>query len=336
MRRTLYILSALVVLLLVPVGCIEDDFPEKSAADDPVGKSPVVLPADSLASICLSAYVSPQCDTVGDRQASLTRAGTSIQSTQFDNGESFYAYFATAGVRIGNVVGDNTTYTTDGSGNTTPATQPYFPAAVTSVDVHAYYPSTVTNATASFSVQQDQTSTTNYKLSDLMYATCAATRSAGDPTGSGTLTFSHRMVKIIVSATADINKGVNTITDIRIVGGHRTVNIITPLSCTLGTTTSDANTTSSYITAYTGGSSATANCAALVVPETSFTGEFLQVVTDMGTATYSLSSKELTSGSVYTFNITVNAAAIGITTAITTWGDGGTTILVNDGTDALN
>ena len=333
MRRTLYILSALVVLLLVPVGCIEDDFPEKPAVDDPV--PPVVLPADSLASIILTASVSPQGGMEGSATASFTRAGTSIQSTQFDNGESFYAYFSTAGVRIGNVDGDNTTYTTDGSGNATPATQPYFPAAVTSVDVHAYYPSTVTNATASFSVQQDQTSTTNYKLSDLMYATCAATRSAGDPTGSGTLTFTHRMAKIIVSAS--VGAGVNTITDVRIVGGHRTVDISTPLSCTLGSTLTDANTTGDYITAYTGGSSGSASCAALVVPEAGgFTGEFLQVITDMGTATYSLSSKVLASGSAYTFNITVSAAAIGVTTAITTWTDGGTATLVNSGTESLS
>ena len=159
-----------------------------------------------------------------------------------------------------------------------------------------------------------------------MYATCAATRSAGAATGSGSLTFSHRMAKIIVSAT--VGAGVNTITDVRIVGGHRTINISTPQTCTLGTTLTDANTTSDYITAYTGGSTGSASCAALVVPEAGgFTGEFLQIITDMGTATYSLSSKVLDSGSAYTFNITVSAAAIGLTTTITTWTNGGTTTL---------
>ena len=233
------------------------------------------------------------------------------------------------------MVGNNTTYTTDGSGNAAPATQPYFPAAVTSVDVHAYYPSSVTNSTTSFSVLQNQTSTANYKSSDLMYASCAATRSAGAATGSGSLTFSHRMAKIIVSAA--VGAGVNTITDVRIVGGHRTIDISTPQTCALGTTLSDANTTSDYITVYTGGSSGSASCAALVVPEAGgFTGEFLQIITDMGTATYSLSSKVLASGSAYTFNITVSAAAIGLTTTITTWTNGGTTTLVNSGTETLS
>ena len=233
------------------------------------------------------------------------------------------------------MVGNNTTYTTDGSGNAAPATQPYFPAAVTSVDVHAYYPSSVTNSTTSFSVLQNQTSTANYKSSDLMYASCAATRSAGAATGSGSLTFSHRMAKIIVSAA--VGAGVNTITDVRIVGGHRTVDISTPQTCALGTTLTDANSTSDYITAYTGGSSGSASCAALVVPEAGgFTGEFLQIITDMGTATYSLSSKVLASGSAYTFNITVSAAAIGLTTTITTWTNGGTTTLVNSGTETLS
>ena len=318
-----YILSVVTGLLLVPVGCIEDDL----SGTSPDGGGSV----GEFAPIRLSASVVPQ----GGTEASLTRAVTSIQSTQFDNGETFYAYFATAGVRIGNVVGNNTTYTTDGSGNAAPATQPYFPAAVTSVDVHAYYPSSVTNSTTSFSVLQNQTSTANYKSSDLMYASCAATRSAGAATGSGSLTFSHRMAKIIVSAT--VGAGVNTITDVRIVGGHRTINISTPQTCTLGTTLTDANTTSDYITAYTGGSTGSASCAALVVPEAGgFTGEFLQIITDMGTATYSLSSKVLASGSAYTFNITVSAAAIGLTTTITTWTNGGTTTLVNSGTETLS
>lgn len=327
MRRMFYILSVVTGLLLVPVGCIEDDLSGAPHTGDP--------DTGELAAVRLTAIVSPQDESQGGSEASITRAGTSIQSTQFDNGETFYAYFATAGVRIGNVVGNNTTYTTDGSGNAAPATQPYFPAAVTSVDVHAYYPSSVTNSTTSFSVLQNQTSTANYKLSDLMYATCAATRSAGAATGSGSLTFSHRMAKIIVSAA--VGAGVNTITDVRIVGGHRTINISTPQTCTLGTTLTDANSTSDYITAYTGGSSGSASCAVLVVPEAGgFTGEFLQIITDMGTATYSLASKVLDSGSAYTFNITVSAAAIGLTTTITTWTNGGTTTLVNSGTETLS
>ena len=126
MRRMFYILSVVTGLLLVPVGCIEDDL----SGTSPDGGGSV----GEFAPIRLSASVVPQ----GGTEASLTRAVTSIQSTQFDNGETFYAYFATAGVRIGNVVGNNTTYTTDGSGNAAPATQPYFPAAVTSVDVHAW------------------------------------------------------------------------------------------------------------------------------------------------------------------------------------------------------
>lgn len=327
MRRMFYILSVVTGLLLLPVGCIEDDLSGAPHTGDP--------DTGELAAVRLTAIVSPQDESQGGSEASITRAGTSIQSTQFDNGETFYAYFATAGVRIGNVVGNNTTYTTDGSGNAAPATQPYFPAAVTSVDVHAYYPSSVTNSTTSFSVLQNQTSTANYKSSDLMYASCAATRSAGAATGSGSLTFSHRMAKIIVSAA--VGAGVNTITDVRIVGGHRTINISTPQTCTLGTTLTDANTTSDYITAYTGGSTGSASCAALVVPEAGgFTGEFLQIITDMGTATYSLSSKVLASGSAYTFNITVSAAAIGLTTTITTWTNGGTTTLVNSGTETLS
>lgn len=337
MRKKKFIYSALVGLLLLATGCINDDLPTTPSNDGGVEEGPQ-QPRPALARIWLATSVAMQGDMLGfvqeNPEAGFTRAGTAIQSTQFDSGEHFYAYFPN-GVRIGTTDGNHVTFSTDGS--TTPATaqQLYFPAAVTNVPVHAYYPSAVTNTTSSFSVAADQTADANYKTSDLMYAYGEATRNPGDAQGSGTLTFYHRMAKIIVSATANTSKGVSTITDIRIVGGHRTIDIATPQTCTLGTTLTDANTTSDYISVYTGGTSATAERAALVVPET-ITGAFLQVVTNMGTATYSLDNKTFASGSSYTFNITISAASIGITTAITNWDNGGTETLVNDGTEALN
>lgn len=314
-------------------GCIYDDLPSASSSTGDAGKQGP--PSAGMAAISLITSVASQGGEQANLETASTRAGTTIQSSQFDNGETFYAYFP-ADATINYVAAPvNTTYTTDGSGGATPAIQPYFSAGITSVTVHAYYPSSVTETTSSFSVASDQTGTTNYKASDLMYATCTATRSAGDFEGYGSLVFNHRMVKIIVLATANTSKGVNTITDVRIIGGHRTIDITTPLTCTLGTTLSDANSTGDYISVYTGGASATASCAALIVPET-VTGQFLQVITDMGSAYYSLDGKVFASGSAYTFDITISAADINLTTEITNWGDGGTTTLVNNGTEALN
>ena len=176
MRKKKFIYSALVGLLLLATGCINDDLPTTPSNDGGVEEGPQPKPA--LARIWLATSVAMQGDMLGfvqeNPEAGFTRAGTAIQSTQFDSGEHFYAYFPN-GVRIGTTDGNHVTFSTDGS--TTPATaqQLYFPAAVTNVPVHAYYPSSVTNSTTSFSVLQNQTSTANYKSSDLMYASCMPT-----------------------------------------------------------------------------------------------------------------------------------------------------------------
>lgn len=289
----------LAVVALTMTGCQADVFNEHQ------GEVPIALTA-----------------TV--QEGDVTRAGTDVQSTQFANQEKFYAYFPT-GVKVGSTTSaSSTTYTANGSGGATPATQPYFNADVSSATVHAYYPyvsgKQVTNSTTSFSVEQDQTSDANYNKSDLMYATTTVQKSS--PTAS--LTFTHKMSKILV--TANIGAGITNIQGIRIIGGSRNIDISTPLSCTLGTTLSNANSTSSYITMYSGTSTSAVSCAALIPPQT-INGNFLQIVTNAGTATYSLSSKQFETGKSYQLTITVNAAAVGTTTSITGWtGTGNVTV----------
>ena len=254
------------------------------------------------------------------------RAGTAVQSAQFDNNETFYVYFPT-NVTVGSTTtGSNTTYTTtNASGNTTPTTQPYFNAGATSAAVHAYYPSTVTNSTNSFSVLKDQTGDGNYKASDLMYANIASLEKSG-ATVTGNLTFSHRMSKIIADVTA--GTGVSVIKKVRIIGGYRTIDISTPLTCTLSTAAGDlrdavSDTEGGCVKMYENATGANnVQCAALLPPQT-INGAFLRVETDLGSVTYSLASKALASANSYTFNITVNAAAIGTEVAITGWTDNG-------------
>ena len=254
------------------------------------------------------------------------RAGTAVQSTQFDANQSFYVYFPT-NVTVGSATtASNTTYkTSDASGNTTPTTQPYFNAGATSAVVHAYYPSMVTNSTNSFSVLKDQTGDGNYKASDLMYANIASLEKSG-ATVTGNLTFSHRMSKIIADVTA--GTGVNVINKVRIIGGYRTIAISTPLTCTLSTAAGDlsgavSDTEGGCVKMYENATGAShVQCAALLPPQT-INGAFLRVDTDKGSVIYSLASKALASANSYTFNITVNAAAIGSTVAITGWTDNG-------------
>jgi len=282
-----------VFTLLLMAGCTEDTL------DEGRGQVPISLTA------------TVECDS----DAVYTRAGTGVLNS-FANGDAIKVYFP-SDVRVGSTTSaSSTTYSYNGS-SWSPATQPYFNAGTSSCTVHAYYPSSHTNSTSSFSVQQDQSGDANYKSSDLMYATTNITKS--NPSGS--LTFAHRMAKIIVNATA--GAGVRTITDVRIIGGYCTINISTPLSCTLGTTLSNALSTSSYITMYSGGSSGSASCAAMIPPQ-SISGSLLQVVTNQGTATYSLpSSKSFESGKSYQLDLTVNATAVGTTTTITGWTESG-------------
>ena len=278
-----------VFTLLLMAGCTEDTL------DEGRGQVPISLTA------------TVECDS----DAVYTRAGTGVLNS-FANGDAIKVYFP-ENVRIGSATSaSSTTYSYSGS-SWSPATQPYFNAGTSSCTVHAYYPSSHTNSTSSFSVQQDQSGDANYKSSDLMYATATITKSSP----SGSLTFAHRMAKIIVNATAGAD--VSTITGVRIIGGYCTINISTPQSCTLGTTLSNALSTSSYITMYSGGSSGSASCAAMIPPQ-SISGSFLQVVTNQGTATYSLpSSKSFESGKSYQLDLTVNATAVGTTSSISAW-----------------
>ena len=270
-----YLLLATLVLLVA--GCRAEELPQKEAG------VPVVLTA-----------------RVGGED--ITRAGTAVQSTQFAAGETFRVH-----IPAGTSASSTTFTTSDGSGNTTcTGTQPYFNPGISSCQLHAYYPATVNQATTSFSVRQAQQSDGGYKESDLMYASATVTKSG--PVATGSLTFTHRMVKIVL--TVQPGSGVAAIQAIRIVGGMRTINIVTPLSCTLGTTLSDALSSDNAITLWTGTSTGSVSCAGVIPPQT-IDGDFVQVVTNLGTATYRLDSRTFAAGSSYPFTLTVNAQDIG-------------------------
>ena len=287
--------------------------------------------------ICLTASV--------QQDKGMTRAGTAIQSAQFEQGATFYAYFPN-GARIGSAASAcHTTFTTTNtSGATDPATQPYFNADASSADVYAYYPQTVTEAAnQKFSVSLDQTEPSGYKASDLMYATTTVSvDKSSASSATGLLTFSHKMSKIIVSATA--GAGITAIRQVRIVGGNRSITIVNPTTTDESTSPffgqtpslSDAITTADNgcVKLYNDATGeATVSCAGLIPPQTiASSTAFLEVVTDVGTATYSLgSAKTFAPGESYTYSISLTLASIGITTAINDWTAAGTTELENGG-----
>ena len=219
-----------------------------------------------------------------------TRAGTALLNSFGDE---------TLCINLTNCIDNNlaalatTTYTV-GTGF---STQPYIMTGQTAT-VTGYYPSTAGSAT-SFTVSDNQTTDDNYMSSDLMYAAAQdATKSSPTPT----LTFTHKMAKLIVNvATAS---GVNSITSVTLNNISRTVGW-TAETGTLGALSNSGNITMS-------------NCGAVLIPPqtTSQANDFLTVVTDAGTATYRL-GKEFAGGSVYTLNISVGQDNIGTSTTIT-------------------
>ena len=256
-----------------------------------------------------------------------TRAGTALNNSYLPSGTTF-----TVGFSGNTTLGSNTTtyQTTNATGATKcTGTQPYFTLGGVSTTVHAYYPS---KPGSTFSVQTAQNTDANYRSSDLMYATKSLTKAS--PTATAALSFGHKMAKIIVNAT--LGSGITSITAVKIVGGYRTVNVSNTTTCTLGTTLTNAN-SSTNITVYSGThTSGTLSCAALIppqrVPTTGSTAtNFLQIVTNAGTVTYSLNGKQFSSNNVYTFNVTLTASQAGTTVAITDWPDNGNATMTAGG-----
>lgn len=258
---------------------------------------------DGLVPIYMTASV---LEAESDKGGAGTRAGADVQSSQLASGETFTVEFS------GNTTVESTTYKANGSGGTTcSGTQPYFTLAGTSTTVYAYYPE---KPGSTFSVQADQSGDANYKKSDLMYATVASLAKTGTAT-TASLTFSHKMAKIIVNVTGVTGEAITNITDVRIIGGSRTINVTNTTTCTLGSTLTNANSTSSYVTMYTGGTGKAAfTCAALIPPQT-INGAFLLVKTDVGDITYSLTNKTFDSGQSYTYSMAISYDVSGELTA---------------------
>lgn len=223
----------------------------------------------------------------------VTRAGTALLNT-FSSGDVL-------GLNLTNCVNSSgtalstTTYTV-GTGFDS---QPYISAGQTAT-VKGYYPSSAASA-SSFTVSDNQTTDAKYKESDLMYAAAQnATKSSSSPT----LTFVHKMAKLIVNVTAV--SGVGSITSVTLNNISRTA-VWTASSGLLGALSNSGNITMSN------------NGAVLIPPQTTLeANDFLTIVTSAGTATYKL-GKTFDGGSVYTLNINVGLANIGVSTTITGW-----------------
>ena len=221
---------------------------------------------------------------------------------------------------------DYTFTTTDASGAmslkvTTPAQSvPYYPTGNNATIIKAWYPA---DAAETFVVSNAQNDDANYKASDLMYgkpwngssyiAGNSIAKPATNPAPDVNLKFEHLLSKVRVKVTK--GTGVTSITSIKLktVKTSTTFNSSTGTATTISGTTGDITIASSVSDIGDG-----TTFYAAIIPDQELSGQFLEIVTDLGSAYYS-TTKTISAGHAYTLNITVNAAAIGCTNAITGW-----------------
>ena len=229
-----------------------------------------------------------------------SKAAQDLNEGTFTSGESVK-------VRISNTgAGEWTDYafTTGTAGAmTAPDPGPYYPAGAQNIDIVAYYPA---SAGTSFTVASDQTADASYKASDLMFASVT---NQAKQAAAVNLAFSHKMAKLCVNITP--GQGVTSINSLCVLNVKPTVSFDQGTGA-VGAADGEAV------------SIAMSNNGAAIIPAQTISGGLLSIVTDKGTATYSVADKVFEAGKLYTINITVNLRAVGTTTAITGWNSEGT------------
>jgi hypothetical protein len=256
--------------------------------------------------------VTPVCFSVSRQHIfDLTRSATSIDA--FDVDEPIKVYVKP--------YGENTyvayDYATQESGSTavalSPITSPaYFPANDPStVQAYAYYPAT---ATTTFSVQDDQTSDANYKLSDLMFASNRVITKDGTD-GNEVLRMNHQMAQLKITASAQEGSGLNIIGVT--VEAKNTVEF-TPEGENVITTTNSTSVITALNEAGTG---------YILIPPQEIEGVTIKIITGEGTdaetATYVLhrenSTDSFRAGFSYNIALKVTANQLGVTSFISDW-----------------
>ena len=221
--------------------------------------------------------------------------------------ENYLAAGQTVKVQVRNTkIGSWAAYTfTAGEGGVmlAPDPAPRYPVDGSPVDIVACCPST---AGTTFSIQADQTTDAAYKASDLMFASVEQQTEQTTPV---VLSLTHKLAKLNLNVTA--GTGVSSIGEIRILNVKPTI----PFNPLTGETGEAGGTVINILVS---------NNGAAIIPAQTLTGGFLSIVTDQGTALYSLEGKTFNPAKQYTLNITVNSRAVGAENVISGWNDEGT------------
>ena len=246
----------------------------------------------------------------------VTRAATTLNESALTTGDIT--------VRTSKAYATAYTYTAGAEGAMTSTAPAYYPAGGASIDIVAYSPANANDGTSeTFTVSADQSSDDAYIASDLLWAKAENKNSAS---GAVNIAFAHKMAKIIVNVTA--GNGISTIQSITLKNIKR--------QCTFdyasGAVSDVAEVSGATDVAVTTGGTTASSMGAACIPAQDLIGDFIEITTDKGTATYRLSSaKPVSAGNYYTINLTLNLAAVGTTNTIEAWSDYGSVNILPTG-----
>ena len=246
----------------------------------------------------------------------VTRAATTLNESALTTGDIT--------VRTSEAYATAYTYTAGAEGAMTSTAPAYYPAGGASIDIVAYNPANANDGTSeTFTVSADQSSDDAYIASDLLWAKAENKNSAS---GAVNIAFAHKMAKIIVNVTA--GNGISTIQSITLKNIKR--------QCTFdyasGAVSDVAEVSGATDVAVTTGGTTASSMGAACIPAQDLIGDFIEITTDKGTATYRLSSaKPVSAGNYYTINLTLNLAAVGTTNTIEAWSDYGSVNILPTG-----
>lgn len=246
----------------------------------------------------------------------VTRAATTLNESALTTGDIT--------VRTSEAYATAYTYTAGAEGAMTSTAPAYYPAGGASIDIVAYSPANANDGTSeTFTVSADQSSDDAYIASDLLWSKAENKNSAS---GAVNIAFAHKMAKIIVNVTA--GNGISTIQSITLKNIKR--------QCTFdyasGAVSDVAEVSGATDVAVTTGGTTASSMGAACIPAQDLIGDFIEITTDKGTATYRLSSaKPVSAGNYYTINLTLNLAAVGTTNTIEAWSDYGSVNILPTG-----
>ncbi len=261
-----------------------------------------------------------------------TRAGTTIQATQFENGENIDVYIeeATQGEQSATTTYDKPlVYTTGSNGAMTPPTdkQPYYPSSGNGVNIFAVYPKgiSLTSGSGSFTIKEDQSDDANYKASDLMYG-APTTNPVSRQKAAVSLQFKHLLSKVTVElVSGDGSPSLD--------GATVELQNVKPSTTLTATNSSGSISEASGDTKAIKVMKATSSSlsgSAIVIPQTLATSFIKVTLKDGGVLTSNtltdssnsaINSVVLASGKAYKYTITVNLTKLDVTSSIGDWGD---------------